>query len=493
MCAFFMELNQIYRTSLSLLTDLYQLTMAYGYWKNEMKDKKGVFHLFFRKNPFKGGYTIACGLEQALQYIQGFEFTDDDLRYLSTLKDSADQPMFEQAFLNELANMKWEFDAWAVKEGTPVFPFQPIMRVEGPLLQTQILETPLLNIINYQTLLATKASRIYEATKGMPIMEFGLRRAQGIDGGLSASRAAHIGGCSSTSNLLAGKLLEIPVSGTHAHSWVMCFDSEIESFKAYASAMPGNCILLVDTYDVFQGVRNAIEVGMELKKNGKKLLAIRLDSGDLAYQSQKARKMLDAAGLEETKIVASNDLDEHLVQSLKEQQAKIDLWGIGTKLITAYDQPALGGVYKLSAIEKDNGELEDTIKLSEQSIKVNIPGQQQVRRYKKDGQFVADMIYRDGTELEEMVEIVSMTDPHQKKLVLQKETQYEDLLKKVIDKGKVIYDSPGVQEIRSFSLEQIKDLHPGVRRFTNPHAYPAGLEVALYRDREQQIDRLKKL
>ena len=342
---FFMRLTRdLYRPSLALLTDFYQLTMAYAYWKNGLAERKSVFHLFFRSNPFEGGYAISCGLEYILDYLENFTFSRDDLDYLSTLKSKADDPMFEAGFLDYLSGMKFSCDIDAMPEGTVVFPHEPMLRVEGPVIQCQLLETPLLNMINFQTLIATKSARINQSAKGEPVLEFGLRRAQGIDGALSASRAAFIGGCSSTSNVLAGKLFDIPVSGTHAHSWIMTFDSELEAFKAYAHALPDNCIFLVDTYDSLEGVRNAIEVGKILREKGKKMAGIRIDSGDLAYISQEARVLLDKAGFGEADIVASNNLDEKLVRSLKNQEARITMWGIGTRLATAYDQPALGGV-----------------------------------------------------------------------------------------------------------------------------------------------------
>ena len=329
--------KDIYSTHLSLLTDLYQLTMAYSYWKLKKQNQKAVFHLFFRQNPFKNGYTVACGLEYVVNYLNSFKFSEDDLQYLAGLKSSYGNYLFEDLFLKYLSNMKFSCDVDAIAEGTVVFPHEPLVRVCGPILECQLLETPLLNIINYQTLIATKASRIYLSAGGDTIMEFGLRRAHGIDGALSASRAAFIGGTDNTSNVLAAKLFGIPVSGTHSHSWVMSFDTEIESFRAFAETMPHNCILLVDTYDTIKGVKNAIQVGLEMEKKSKKLLGIRIDSGDLAYFSQRAREMLDKNKLHYVKIIASNDLDEHIITSLKAQNAKVDIWGIGTKLITAFE------------------------------------------------------------------------------------------------------------------------------------------------------------
>ncbi len=337
-------------SSLALLTDLYEITMAYGYWKERLFDREGAFHLTFRQSPFKSGYAIACGLSYVIEYLRDLRFSDDDLQYLRTLKGNDEQPLFEDAFLDFLKQLRFTIDLWAVPEGTVVFPNEPILRVTGPLLQCQLLESSLLNMINFQTLVATKSARVCQAARGRPVIEFGLRRAQGIDGGIAAARAAYIGGCVGTSNVLAGKLFHIPVMGTHAHSWVMSFDSELDAFRAYADAMPNNCVFLVDTYDSLQGTRNAAAVGKELAAKGHKLVGIRLDSGDLAYLSIEARKILDEAGFPDAAIVASNELDEHVINSLKDQGAQINVWGVGTRLVTAYDQPALGGVYKLSAL-----------------------------------------------------------------------------------------------------------------------------------------------
>jgi nicotinate phosphoribosyltransferase len=339
-------------SSLILLTDLYQLTMACGYWRAGMADREAVFHLFFRTQPFRSGYTVAAGLELAVDYLRSLKLTPEDAAYLASLRGGDGKVLFDADFLTALGTMDLGLDVDAVPEGTVVFPSEPLVRIRGPIIACQLVESALLNILNFSSLIATKAARICGAAKGEPVMEFGLRRAQGIDGALTASRAAYIGGCTSTSNVLAGRLFGIPVRGTHAHSWVMCFESELEAFRTYAEAMPNNATFLVDTYDTLEGVRHAIEVGMLLRERGQKFLGIRLDSGDLAWLSKEARKLLDEAGFTETVIVASNDLDEHLIESLKGQGACIGAWGVGTKLVTAYDQPALGGVYKLGAIRK---------------------------------------------------------------------------------------------------------------------------------------------
>ena len=486
-------LKDLYHTSLALLTDLYQLTMAYGYWKSGLADREAVFHLFYRKKPFNGGYAIACGLEVVIDLLNNFRFDKSDLQYLRRLNGNDGKPLFDPEFLEYLGELEFTCSIEAMPEGTPVFENEPIVRVKGPLLQAQLIETPLLNIINYQTLVATKSARICQAANGAPVMEFGLRRAQGMDGGLAASRAAYIGGCAATSNVFAGKMFDIPVSGTHAHSWVMSFDREIEAFEKYAEAMENNCILLVDTYDTRQGIVNAIEVGKTLKSHGKKLIGIRIDSGDLAYLSQLGREMLDQAGLNDTKIVASNDLDEYILESLHDQHAKLDLLGVGTKLVTAYDQPALGGVYKLSALKNKNGEWESKLKLSEQTIKINVPGIQQVRRYYKNGLMVADMIYDVEIGYSDDPTIIGVNDPTKSKKINSEQFESEDLLVPILIDGKLIYKSPELSEIRNRVSEQLEKLHSGIKRFVNPHAYVVGLEQRLYEKRMRLILELQKL
>ncbi|WP_234734601.1 nicotinate phosphoribosyltransferase [Tellurirhabdus bombi] len=472
-------LEKIYHTSLSLLTDLYQLTMAYGYWKSGSADKEAVFTLYFRKAPFQGNFTVACGLATVIDYITNFGFSDDDLAYLRTLTGNDAQPLFDPAFLDYLKNLRLTVSVDAVPEGTVVFPNEPLIRVQGPILQCQLLETPLLTLINFETLIATKAARIRLAAQKDTVMEFGLRRAQGIDGGLTASRAAYIGGGNATSNVLAGKLFGIPVNGTHAHSWVMSFDSEWEAFQTYADVLPNNVTLLVDTYDTLDGVRNAIEAGKKLRSRGHKLAAIRLDSGDLAYLSIEARKLLDEAGFTDTGIVASNDLDETLIVSLKEQGARINIWGIGTKLVTAYDQPALGGVYKLTAIRNKTGSWDYKLKLSEQTIKISTPGIQQIRRFRDSTGFVADMIFN-----EEMPPPLptTMIDPldFTRRRTFSLAVPFEDLVVPVVQQGQVVYESPTIHEIRERVQAQLAQFHPGIKRFTNPHTYPVGLEQQLH-------------
>jgi len=480
-------LNEIYGASLSLLTDFYQFTMAYGYWKKGMAEQEGVFHLFFRENPFKGGYTVAAGLEQVIDYVERFSFNDEDIAFLGQQKAADGKPLFEAAFLDYLRNLRLTCQIDAVPEGTVVFPHQPLIRVQGPMLQCQLLETPLLNFVNYATLIATKAARIAYAAKNEPVLEFGLRRAQGIDGGLTASRAAYIGGCTATSNVMAAKLYGIPLSGTHAHSWIMSFTGELEAFYAYAEVLPQRCILLVDTYDTLQGIENAIEVGLAMRKQGKELLGIRIDSGDLAWFSMRARELLDQAGLNQVQIVASNDLDEYLIQTLKEQEAKITVWGVGTKLATAFDQPALGGVYKLSALQNKQGEWQYKVKLSEQSAKVNTPGILQVRRFYKKGQMVADMLYNENSQPAGKSLIVDPTDATRRRFVNDADMNYEDLLVPVFTNGQRLYQLPTLTEIRQRVTSQLKKLDKSVKRFVNPHGYPVGLEESLFDLKTQLI------
>lgn len=480
-------LNTLYKSSLSLLTDLYQVTMAYAYWKSGKADTEAVFHLFYRKEPFNGGFAIACGLDPVIEFLEDFQFDDGDIDYLRSLKGNDGKALFEAGFFGYLKGLKFSCSIDAVPEGTLVFINQPLIRVRGPLLQAQLIETALLTLVNYQTLVATKAARICQAAKGAPVLEFGLRRSQGIDGGITASRAAFIGGCSSTSNVLAGKLFGIPVSGTHAHSWIMSFDSEKEAFEKYAEVMPNNCILLVDTYDTRSGIVNAVEVGKAMKEQGRKLVGLRIDSGDLAYLSQLARAMLDEAGLKETKIVATNDLDEYILESLHDQDAKIDIAGVGTKLVTAYDQPALGGVYKLSAIKGPDGSWKNKLKLSEQTIKINIPGIQQIRRFYKNGQMVADMVYDVEMGASTDPIIIDPNDPTKRKKIRQADHQDQDLLVPIFDDGQLVYQRPALKDIRSFAADELRKLHPAIKRFVNPHTYVAGLESKLHERRLRLI------
>jgi len=463
----------------ALLTDLYQLTMACGYWKAGKADQEAVFELFFRKAPFQCGFTVAAGLAPAIDFLGAFCFTDDDTAFLGTLRGNDRQPLFDAGFLDYLKGFRFACDVHAIPEGTVVFPQEPLLRVQGPILQCQLLETALLNLINFQSLLATKAARVCLAAQGESVLEFGLRRAQGVDGALAASRAAFIGGCDATSNVLAGKLYGIPVRGTHAHSWVMSFDDEREAFRAYAEAMPNNCVFLVDTYDTLEGVRRAVEAGRWLREHGHEMAGIRLDSGDLAWLSVEARKILDDAGFPQAVIVASNDLDEHIITSLKEQGATINVWGVGTKLVTAYDQPALGGVYKLGAVRGRDGRWNYKVKLSEQTAKISNPGIHQVRRFRSGKEFIADGIYDVERGAPPNFTVVDPLDPTRRKH-LAPGTAFEDLLVPVFKSGRQVYASPPLAEIRRRTQSQLALFHSGVKRFVNPHQYPVGLESGLH-------------
>ncbi|WP_026950165.1 nicotinate phosphoribosyltransferase [Algoriphagus mannitolivorans] len=485
--------KDLYQSSLVLLTDFYQLTMAYAYWKSGKGEQEAVFNLFFRKHPFQGGFTLAAGLDYVIDFCRNFRFDKNDLEYLQEMKNKDGSPVFEQDFLVYLENLEFTCDIDAVEEGTVVFPNAPLVRVKGPLIQCQLLETPLLNIINFQTLIATKAARINLAAQGEPVLEFGLRRAQGIDGALAASRAAYIGGCASTSNVMAGKLFGIPVAGTHAHSWIMSFETELEAFEAYAEAFPDQCVFLVDTYDTLNGVRNAIKVGEILRSKGKEMLGIRIDSGDLAYFSTQARQMLDEAGFPDAKIVASNDLDEHIIASLKSQDAEINVWGVGTKLVTAYDQPALGAVYKLSAIKNSEGAWEPKVKVSQQSLKINIPGYHNVKRYFSKGKAVADMIYLEDQEIDSRgVVIIDPTDATRRKRLMPAFYQEEVLLKPIFKKGEKVYTRPNLHEIRDRAAQQLESLDKAHMRLINPHLYPVGLEENLHHLRMELVLQAKK-
>lgn len=463
----------------ALLTDLYELTMGYGYYRTGMDAKEAAFHLFFRRLPFQGGFAVAAGLGDAIAWLQGLSFSAEDLAHLAALTGDNGAPLFDDGFLALLRGFAFACDVDAVPEGTVMFPNEPLVRVCGPILQAQLVESALLNLINYQTLIATKAARVCAAAQGDRVLEFGLRRAQGVDGALAASRAAYIGGYAATSNVLAGQMFGIPVKGTHAHSWVMSFDEELEAFRAYAAAMPNNCILLVDTYDTFEGVRRAAEVGRWLRAQGHELGGIRLDSGDLAYLSIEARRILDEAGFPRAVIAASNELDEHVISSLKQQGAKIDLWGVGTKLVTAFDQPALDGVYKLTAIREPGGSWRHRVKLSEQAAKVSIPGILQVRRFTRASEFVGDMIYSEDLPPADARVLVDPHDATRRKAIAP-DAHAEDLLVPVFRRGRLVYPEPALADIRARARGQLARLHAGVKRLLNPHEYPVGLDPQLF-------------
>lgn len=484
-------LRTIYRESLTLLTDLYQLTMAYGYWKLGMADREAVFHLLFRRKPFGGGFAVAAGLEIAIDLLEHFRYSASDLAYLEQLRGTDGKALFESAFLEYLGNFSLKCDIDAMPEGTPVFPYEPLVRVQGPILQAQLLETPLLNIINFQSLIATKAARICWSARPDPVVEFGVRRAQGIDGALAASRAAYIGGCESTSNVLSGKIFGIPVKGTHAHSWIMAFDEEEESFEAYADIMPNNCIFLIDTYETIAGVKKAISVAKKMRQKGVEMIGVRVDSGDLAHLSIEARKLLDEAGFPRAKIMASNELDEHIITDLKHQGSKINIWGVGTNLVTGKEQPALDGVYKLSAIKDKRGKWQYKVKISEQLSKVTDPGIHQVRRYYNGKGYLADMIYDLHTELPLECQAIDPLDPTSWQ-TLSSELTFTDLLVPIMRGGKTIYQNPPLSEIRQKTLRELEMIHPAMRRFLYPQPYFVGLEKSLYETKLNLIRNIKK-
>lgn len=471
--------SNIYNQSLALLTDFYQLTMSYAYWKAGLDKKEAVFHLFFRRPTFKGGFTIAAGLEGIVNFLANFRFDQSDLKFLAKQETDNGERLFSDDFLAYLGDLVFTCDVDAMPEGTVVFPYEPMVRVRGPLIQCQILESPLLNLINFPTLIATKAARMRIAAEEDYLMEFGLRRAQGIDGALTAARAAYIGGCNSTSNVLAAKLFNIPVKGTHSHSWVMVFDDELASFETYAKMIPDNVVLLVDTYNTLEGVEKAIEVGKWLAERGKKLIGVRLDSGDLYYLSKKSRELLDQAGFTETSIFATNELDETLIADLKRQGAQITVWGIGTKLVTGDQQPALDGVYKLSAIRDPGGPWKYKIKLSEQMAKISNPGILQVKRFKKNNEFIADVIYDVHTDLSEGCHLIDPFDATRQK-ILTRNVEGQDLLVPVFREGELVYALPKLQDIQKKAKEDLDQFYAGVKRFLNPHQYVVGMEKSLY-------------
>lgn len=473
-----------------LLTDLYQLTMAQGYWACGKLEERACFHMSFRETPFKGGFAVACGMDQLAELVENFSFSDSDIDYLASIPAPGGGLMFQQGFLEYLRTMKLDVDIDAVHEGTIVFPQDPLVRVMGPILQCQIIETPLLNIVNFETLIATKAARVCLAAQS-PVAEFGLRRAQGPSGGLYASRAAVIGGCASTSNVLAGKRFGIPVSGTHAHAWVMSFDDELTAFREYARIMPNNCVLLVDTYDVETGIDNAITVGLEMKARGEHLMGIRIDSGDLAWLAKMARRKLDDAGLTDTGIVLSNDLDEFTIQSIRDEGAQVMSWGVGTKLATAYDQPTLGGVYKLSAVQdKGQDTWRDCVKITEQSVKLTTPGVLDIRRYyHDDGHIAGDMVFDVNSGVNEREIIVDPADSLRRKVLAGK--RYERLLAPLSRNGQVVLEPEfrDTMAAQKRTREGLATLDESQTRMLNPHTYPVGLERGLYDRRAALVER----
>ena len=473
--------------NLTMLTDLYQITMGYGFYQHGKHEEEVVFDLFFRRNKMIT-YSIAAGLEQAMDYLLNWEVTDDDIAYLRSLN------LFSEDFLAYFKNMRFTGDVYAVEEGQVVFPGEPILTIKAPLIQAQFAETALLNIINHQTLIATKSSKICRAAGKGAVMEFGLRRAQAPDAGIYGARAAIIGGCSSTSNVITGKNFGVPVAGTMAHSWIMDFPSEYEAFKAYSESSPDNCLLLVDTYDTLRsGVPNAIKVFKELKAKGHKPKGIRLDSGDFAYLSKKSRKMLDEAGFKDALICVSGDLDERLISSLLQQGAKIDLWGVGTKLITSEDLPALGGVYKLAAVVNKDGTLTPKIKLSDNSEKTTNPSFKNVYRlYDKDsGMAIADLITLRGEKVDESKPLTIFHPIETWKKFTVENFYAEELLKPIVQKGELVYKFPTLLEVKAFSLAQKEKFWEEYLRLDMPQTYKVDLSNELHALKTGMIDAIR--
>ena len=461
--------------NLSMMTDFYQLSMMKGYLENGVADDEVVFDLFFRKNPFHNSFTITAGTESLIEYINGLHFTEEDLRYLKS-------EGFDEAFLEKLRQFKFSGDIYGVPEGTIMFPHEPVVRVKATIFEAQLIESAMLNIINFQSLIATKAARICEAAQGDPVFEFGLRRAQGADAAILGARAAYLGGCVATSNVLAGKMFGIPVVGTHAHSWVQKFDSELASFRAYARSYPHNCLLLVDTYNtVNSGIPNAITVFNELRDQGYKPRGIRIDSGDIAYLSKVARQMLDDAGFPDTIIVASSDLEEDTIDSLMIQGAKISAWGVGTNLITSSNWPALGGVYKLVAAE-EKGVLIPKIKISDNPEKITNPGLKKVTRiYDESGLFaLADLIMLDEETIDTTQPLTIFHPIHTWKTKTFRRYSLRELLEPYYLKGKLVYDRRTVQEVRATVRRELDSLWPEYKRLQRPQLYKVDLSQQLW-------------
>ena len=489
--------------------------MACGYFKAGVTDHEAVFHVTFRENPFAGQFTVACGLATAIDFLRAFHFTDTEVDYLGSQRGNDGKPLFDSRFLDYLRGLQLTCDVDAIPDGTLVFPNEPLIRVVGPIIQCQLLETALLNIFNFQSLIATKAARVCLAAKGDPVIEFGLRRSQGVDGGLTAARATYVGGCSGTSNLQAGQQFGIPVSGTQAHSWIMFFENEREAFKTYAKTMPNNCIFLVDTYDSIDGIRHAIEIGSELRRQGHEMIGLRLDSGDRVALSIKARRMLDEAGFANAKIVGSGDLDEYVITDLKKRGAKIDVWGVGTKLSTGQPDAALGGIYKLGAVRRPGGEWQYRIKLSEESEKASIPGSLQVRRfYQPDGRFIADAIYETDHRVSEPCEIVdpetndrltigdanaiasvgeAVGFPRDDNVVpYSGPAHFTDLLVPIFRAGQFVYEQPSIEESREHVHKQLSCAPPEILQLNHPVPYKIGLERSLHELRAKLIEHAEK-
>ncbi|MDO6354227.1 nicotinate phosphoribosyltransferase [Caloramator sp. CAR-1] len=470
--------------NLTLLVDFYELTMANGYLKNGIGNKIAYFDMFFRNVPDGGGFSIVAGLEQLIEYLNNLKFTEEDINFLEK------KGLFDQEFLNYLKNFKFVCDVWAIPEGTPVFPNEPLVVVKGPIIQAQFIETMILLTINHQSLIATKANRIVRAAQGRPVLEFGSRRAQGYDGAILGARAAYIGGCAATANTIAEKMFGIPAVGTMAHSWVQMFDSELDAFRAWAKVYPENCLLLVDTYNVLKsGVPNAIKVFKEdLLPRGYRPKGIRIDSGDIKYLSQKARQMLDEAGFPDCQIVASNSLDEYIIRDVLSQGAKIDSFGVGERLITAKSEPVFGGVYKLVAVE-ENGKIIPKIKISENPEKITNPGFKQVYRLYDNvtNKAIADLITFASEEIDESKPLKIFDPVYTWKTKTLENYKARKLLIKIFDKGKCIYQSPSVHEIKKYCQRELETLWDEVLRFENPHRYYVDLSFKLWKTKQKLL------
>jgi nicotinate phosphoribosyltransferase len=470
----------------ALTTDLYEITMACGYWNAGVTDYEAAFHVTFRENPFGGEFTVACGLATAIDFLSTFGFDEREIDYLAAQRGNDGKPLFSVGFLDYLRSLRLTCDIDAIPEGTLVFPNEPLIRVRGPIIQCQILETALLNILNFESLIATKAARVRLAAENDPVIEFGLRRAQGVDGGLTAARAAFVGGCAGTSNLQAGQSFGIPVSGTQAHSWIMFFESEREAFEVYAKAMPNNCVFLVDTYDSLDGVRHAIDVAGQLRKSGYEMIGLRLDSGDRVALSIEARRMLDQADFTNAKVVCSGDLDEHTIADMKRRGAKIDMWGVGTKLTTGQPDAALGGIYKLGAVRRPGGQWQYRIKLSDERAKTSCPGLLQVRRYHQpDGRFVADAIYEIDHQVSKPCVIVDLRSEAETEIPA--DMEHSNLLVPVFSKSELVYQVPSLAASRENTHWQLSCLPPEIARLNDPRAYAVGLVKSLHQLRSDLI------
>ena len=464
--------------NLTMLVDFYELTMGNGYLEKGLQDKIAYFDMFFRRVPDGGGYCIMAGVEEIINYLNNLKFTESDIEYLRS------KEMFSEDFLEYLKNFEFSCDVWAVPEGNPVFPREPLVIVRGPVLQAQFVETMILLTVNHQTLIATKANRISRAAGGRPVMEFGSRRAQGYDGAIYGARAAVIGGCSSTACTISDQMFNIPAVGTMAHSWVQLFDTEYDAFKAWAEVYPHNCVLLVDTYNVIKsGLPNAIKVFDEiLKPQGIRPQGIRIDSGDIAYLTNHCRKMLDEAGYEDCKIVISNSLDEYIIRDVLEQGACIDSFGVGERLITAKSEPVFGGVYKITATEDEEGNIIPKIKISENDEKITNPGFKKiVRIFDKDThKALADVLTLHHEKINEDKPLELFNPVHTWKKKTFTNFYTKDLLVPIFEKGKLVYNTPSVLEIKEFAKEEVEKLWPEVLRFENPHPYYVDLSKELW-------------